>query len=264
MNSKAHDIAVPTARPVPAGRAANPNRDGDGAPRILLIVQQGAARDRYRREILETGACIDTAASIEEFQGALTQSAYNGIVIDIPTKIQAMNRHKALVHSILERFPVIQVNQEKGSGRVRALLHGRNSRQGELQALIREACLSRPPRRLRARQRHAIHFNLLLMRERHPEADGIERSVTINISPDGCFLYTTGRFREGLRVWIRILEFRDQTPIACEVIHHRPWGDTMTIPGIGVCFQSITDAQAYALTGHCPPPFNAERTAGQP
>ena len=263
MNSNTLASSMPAARPEISSWSPEVHRDDDAAPRILLIVQHGAARDRYRREIGRTGAQIDTAASFTEFQGALTQSAYNGIVIDIPTKIQAMNRHKALVNSILERFPVIQVNQEKGSGRIRALLHGRNRRQGELQALIREACLDSPPRRLRATQRHAIHFNLMLWRARHSEADEIERSVTINVSQGGCFIYTTARFHKGQPVWIRIMELDDKSLIACEVVHRRQWGDAMTIPGIGVCFQSMTDAQAHALAGHCPPSFSAEKTALQ-
>ena len=264
MNSNA--LALPIRTPGPDANPATPivNRDGERALRILLIVRHGAARDRYRREIGRTGAHIDTAAKIEDVQGALTQSAYNGIVIDIPTKIQAMNRHKALVNSILERFPVIQVNQEKGSGRIRALLYGRNRRQGDLQALIREACLGRPPRRLRAAKRHPIHFNLLFWREPHDESEAIERSVTINVSRGGCFVYTTARFQEGQQVWIRILELNDETPIACEVIYKRKWGDAMAIPGIGVRFKSLTDSQARALAGHFASSFNVERTAIRP
>ncbi|MGD9096541.1 MAG: chemotaxis protein CheX [Desulfobacterales bacterium] len=82
---------MPASKPEATGGATDVNRGGDTDSRILFIAQQGAARDRYRREIGRTGTSIDTAASIEELQGALTQSAYNGIVIDIPTKIQAMN-----------------------------------------------------------------------------------------------------------------------------------------------------------------------------
>lgn len=239
-------------------------RDDDPCPRILLIAQTGEARDLYTRTIRQTGAHVDTVALIEDFQGAVAKSAYNGIVIDIPTKIQALNRHQDLVSSILDRFPVIQVNQEKTTGRIRALLYGRHQRQGELRDLIREACLSEPPRRFRAAERRDIKFNLLLSRSRHFESGVIERTVTINISQGGCFVFTTSRFQKGQRVWIRIMEFYDKSPIACVVIHKRKWGQEMAIPGIGVRFESLTDAQARALAGRWEPPHGPERTAGKP
>ncbi len=239
-------------------------RPDDSHARILLIVQKEAARERYHHAIRLTGARVDTVASIEAFQGAVTHSAYNGIVIDIPTKIQAMNRHKDLVSSILDRFPVIQVNQEKESGRIRALLYGQHTRHGELEELIREACLSRPPRRFRATRRHPIHFNLLLARSRRFEAGETERTVTLNVSPDGCFIFTTARYQQGQQVWIRIMELYDKTPMACGVIHKRKWGAEMAIPGIGVCFQSIKEAQARALAAQCPPPLKPERIVCHP
>ncbi len=44
-----------------------------------------------------------------------------------------------------------------------------------------------PPRRLRGTQRHAIHFNLMLWRARHDEADESERSViTMQGAASGC------------------------------------------------------------------------------
>lgn len=238
-------------------------RDDDTRPRILLIAQEGAARDLYTRAIRRIGAHVDSVISIEDFQGAVVTSAYNGIVIDIPTKIQALNRHQDLVNSILERFPVIQVNQEKSTGRIRALLYGRHQRQGELNALIQEACFSGPPRRFRAAERRDVNFNLLLARSRDFDSGAIERSVTINISQGGCFVFTTARFQKGQRVWIRIMEFYDKTPIACVVIHKRKWGRKMAIPGIGVRFESLSAAQAQALAGQWGPPHGSERTASR-
>jgi hypothetical protein len=240
-------------RPRGADLPANKGSDLDPCARILLIAQEGPARALYERVIREVGAMVDTVASIGDFQGAVTNAAYNGIVIDIPTKIQALNRHKDLVSSILDRFPVIQVNQAKTTGRIRALLYGRHERQGQLPDLIRETCLQGAPRRFRADKRRDIHFNLLLARRRDFDPGAIERTVTLNISPGGCFIYTTARYQKGQRVWIRILEMYDKTPIACEVIHKRKWGHEMAIPGIGVRFDALTEAQRRALAQRCAP-----------
>ena len=264
MNAKMSKACAGAVTPPMKGSAAEACRADEARPCILLIAQKGAARDLYRRDIRRTGARVDTVASIEDFQGAVTHSAYNGIVIDIATKIQAMNRHKDLVGSILDRFPVIQVNQEKASGRIRALLYGRHTRQGALRELIREACLSSPPRRFRADKRYHIHFNLLMARSRNFESAETERTVTLNVSSGGCFIITSARFQQGQRIWVRLTDLYDKTPIACDVIHKRDWGTEMAIPGIGVCFKSMTEAQARALSALCAPAFKTERTACLP
>ncbi len=251
--------------PPPSAHAASRRaRDLDDGPRILLIVQDGTGRDLYRRVIGRTGARVDTVAAIADFQGAVAQKAYNGIVVDIPTKIQALNRHKDLINSILDRFPVIQVNQEKTTGRIRALLYGQHERQGDLQDLIRDTCLSRPPRRFRANPRCDAHFNVLLARTRDFAMGNTERSVTLNISRGGCFIITTARHQIGQRVWIRIMEMDDKTPIACEVIHKRTWCQAMAIPGIGVRFETLTDDQQQALARRCEPLLPTEGTSGRP
>ncbi len=260
MNANMSEACAEAVTPPLKGGAMEGCRAEESQPRILLIAQKGLARDRYRRDIRRTGARVDTAASIGDVQGAVTQSAYNGIVIDIPTKIQAMSRHKDLVSSILDRFPVIQVNQEKTSGRIRALLYGRHTRHGDLHELIRDNCLTSPPLRLRTRKRYDLHFNLLMATSRRFASTETERTVTLNVSPDGCFIFSTARFRQGQRVWVRIMELDDKTPIACDVIHKRQWGAEMEIPGIGVRFISMTEAQTRALSELCARSLKTERT----
>ncbi|MBL0714126.1 MAG: PilZ domain-containing protein [Desulfosarcina sp.] len=136
---------------------------------------------------------------------------------------------------------------------MRALLYGKHERYGELQNLTREGCLKRPPRRFRAAGRRNIHFNLLLSPTRRFDAREIERTVTVNISQDGCFIFTSARFQKGQRVWIRIMEIYDKTPIACIIRHKRKWGHEMAIPGIGVRFESLTDAPQHVLAERCAP-----------
>lgn len=216
-------------------------------PRILLVAQPGEARSLYEAALYRSGARVDTVASVDAFHGAVTHQAYNGLVVDIPTKIKAMSDHKDLVTSILNRFPVIQVNRDRRSGGIRALLYGHHERSGPLEILIREACWKSPPRKLRSEERKRLHYNVLLSIKPQFDPLTLIRTITLNVSRGGCFLFSSGRFQLGARVWIRIIDLYDKTPIRCVVRHKRAWGEAMVIPGIGVQFEHIAERQRDAL-----------------
>lgn len=216
-------------------------------PRILLVAQPGEACTLYEAALHGIGALVDTVASIDKFHGAVTHFAYNGVVIDIPTKIKALSEHKDLVYSIMGRFPVIQVNVDRHSGRIRALLYGHHERTGPLEDLIRETCWHSPPRKLRTEERKPFHYNVLLSTTRQFDPQTLIRTVTMDVSRNGCFLFTSARFQVGGRVWVRIMDFYDRTPISGIVRHKIKWGEAMVVPGIGVEFETISDNQRRSL-----------------
>lgn len=217
------------------------------SPRILLVAQPGEACGLYEAALHRAGVQVDTVASIDAFYGAVTHHAYNGLVVDIPTKIKALSDHKDLVYSILERFPVIQVNRDRRTGCIRALLHGQHERTGPLEELIRDACWNSPARKLRSEERKRLHYNVLLSTKPRFDPQTLIRTVTMDVSPSGCFLFSSARFQLGARVWIRIMDLYDKTPIRCVIRHKRRWGEAMAIPGIGVAFETISDRQRQAL-----------------
>lgn len=216
-------------------------------PRILLVAQPGEACTIYEAALHRTGAQVDTVASTDTFYGAVTHFAYNGIVIDIPTKIKALSDHKDLVYSILGRFPVIQVNFDRLSGRIRALLYGHHERAGTLEELIREACGQSPPRKLRSEERKPLHYNVLLSTQPQFDPQTLIRTVTMDVSLNGCFLFSAARYQLGARVWLRIMDIYDKTPISGIVRHKRKWGQAMVVPGIGVEFETIKESQRRSL-----------------
>lgn len=225
----------------------NPDPEGRLPPRILLVAQPGEACTRYKAAIRSTGARVDTVASIDTFYGAVTHFAYNGLVVDIPTKIKALSEHKDLVYSILDRFPVIQVILDRTTGRLRALLHGQHERTGALEDLIRDACWHSPARKLRSEERKAVHYNVLLSTYRDFDPETLIRTVTLDVSLNGCFLFSAARFQVGARVWLRIMDLYDKTPISGIVRHQRKWGEAMMVPGIGVAFETIRESQRQSL-----------------
>ena len=216
-------------------------------PRLLLLAQPGEACSCYETALHGIGVLVDTVASIDTFFNAVTHFAYNGIVVDIPTKIKALSDHKDLVNSILGRFPVIQVNIDRNSGRIRALLYGHHERTGCLENLVRETCWHSQPRKLRAEERKPLNYNVLLSTTHQFDSRTLIRTVTIDVSSNGCFLFSSARFQVGQRVWLRIIDLYDKTPISGIVRHKRKWGEAMVIPGIGVEFETISESQRGSL-----------------
>ena len=240
-------VMSPFGKPFPVATESPASTKARVAPRILLVAQPGEACALYEAALHRTGAQVDTVASIETFYGAVTHRAYNGLVVDIPTKIKALSDHKDLVYSILERFPVIQVNRDRHNGTIRALLYGNHERTGPLESLIQEACWHSPPRKLRSEERKLLHYNVLLSTQPTFDPQTHIRTVTMDVSTNGCFLFASARFQVGAPVWLRFVDLYDKTPVRAVIRHKRRWGQAMVIPGIGVAFETISDHQRRAL-----------------
>ena len=241
------EAATPCAEILPTHSETLAAEEARLPPRILLVAQPGDACTLYETALQRCGVQVDTVAAVDTFYGAVTHFAYNGIVIDIPTKIKALSDHKDLVYSILGRFPVIQVNFDPQTRRIRALLHGQHERSGGLEDLIRQNCWHAPARKLRSEERKPLHYNVLLSTKRHFDPQTLIRTVTMDVSLSGCFLFSAARFQLGARVWMRIMDLYDKTPISGIVRHKHNWGEALIIPGIGVEFETIKEDQRRAL-----------------
>jgi hypothetical protein len=116
-----------------------------------------------------------------------------------------------------------------------------------LEDLIREACWDSPARKLRSEERKPLHYNVLLSTTSEFDPRTLIRTVTMDVSSNGCFLFTSARFQLGGRVWLRIVDLYDKSPISGIVRHKRKWGEAMVVPGIGIEFETITESQRQSL-----------------
>ncbi len=72
--------------------------------------------------------------------------------------------------------------------------------------------------------------------------------MTANISRGGCFLISFEPLNVGDRVWLTIPELKDNAPIEAEVRWVRLWGEYRFLPGMGVRFIGLTEAQKAELS----------------
>ena len=71
----------------------------------------------------------------------------------------------------------------------------------------------------------------------------MERTVTIDISKGGSFIYSVDLWNIGEKVQFVIKELADSNPIRGEIRWTRSWGKMMEVPGIGITFETIDKGQ---------------------
>ena len=91
--------------------------------------------------------------------------------------------------------------------------------------------------------RKRIHYNVVLSKSGDFSQGNTEKTVTLNVSKSGCFIYTTGNWRINDRAAFTFKELDDNKPILATVKWKTVWGKSMQIPGIGVEFKEIGETQ---------------------
>ncbi len=210
---------------------------------ILVCQEEGKARQAYINALKPLGVQVDAVPSLGKLHKMLSENFYNGVMVDLKTKVKASNDEKGLIHDVLYQFPVAHLNFEEKTGRIRSLHYGRASKNKTLEAFIKEECRSFIARPIRLSPRKKFHFNVLLSKTGDFIEKGIDRTVTINVSKGGCFIYSVDNLQNGAKVMMVFKELEDQNPILGEVRWKLLWGEAMEIPGVGVKFENISEGQ---------------------
>lgn len=210
--------------------------------RILLITQDDGERVFYREAISNLGVEVKAVAWLKGLDADITEAYYHGVIIDMATKIQGLKNNREFIYRTLRKFPVAHVNRKKKSPKISVFYPGQHPG-ATLRDFIQDKCVPFTPRKLGAHIRKELHFNVVLFKSNPPQEEAAERTVTVDVSENGCFLFSVQSWKPGDTGWIIIQELDDRTPIQCLVRRHVPWGAGMRIPGIGLTFTHIKDKQ---------------------
>lgn len=211
--------------------------------KLLLLSGEGKAKQAYLDMIRHFDIDVDTVSSITELYKTMINKPCNGVMIDLPTKIKASRDEKALVHEVLNKFPVIQLRWENKTGTIKTLYYGRVKSGGTIKDFINQECRSFNPRTIRSSVRKNINFNVMLTEGDNFKEENIERTVTIDVSKGGCFIYSSKKWEKHSDIWLIIKELEDHTPMRGRVMWGIAWGEAMRMPGIGVMFREIKNGQ---------------------
>ncbi|MBN1981958.1 MAG: PilZ domain-containing protein, partial [Chitinivibrionales bacterium] len=222
----------------------------------ILVVNNNEAQSYYEHEIIRCNVSYDVVHTLTDLYQKLLHNAYNGILIDLPTKMMATHEENILVHNELQAYPLLRLKYDNTDLSVRALSYFENQTINSIQAFIQKQCSKFNARCLRANERKPIHFNILLsQQENHHKKDinlntvsgAVEKTVTGNISLSGCFIITSSDWSVIQNVSLTIIELDDQAPIHAEIRWRVAWGKELSIPGIGVRFTSCLPHQIESL-----------------
>ncbi len=216
--------------------------------RILLISPGGEIRKEYKKAIEAHGASVVAVSSFKRLNKRAANFRYHGIAVDLPTKIIALRKDKSFIYKVLGRFPIVQLTYNKKTGKISISFDGR-PHEGGLADFIKLKCIHSRPKKFRHHPRKEIHFNVLLSDHKEIEKGPHERAITMDVSSVGCFVYSVRGWTAEKDVWIVLEELSDHTPIRAEIRHVIPWGESMSIPGVGLEFKEIKETQIKELHG---------------
>ena len=149
---------------------------------------------------------------------------------------------------MIEQYPLVQLRWNRNLNRISTFAMGRSNPGGTLATFIEQECRTFRPRPIRSFERIQVHYNVL-MKNATASDNGYGRSITVDVSKGGCFLYTVGTWQTGERVRLGFKELQDQHVMEGEVRRVQPWGRSMQMPGIGIRFTRISAAQQAELPG---------------
>ena len=211
---------------------------------ILLISSDVKEREVYESAIRSLGVNVTAVPSIKGLSEEVKDLFLNGVAMDMSTKIAALKQDREFIYTTLRKFPVAHLTLGKETRKI-GLFYPGQPPGATLKDFVDMECRTFTPRRLAHHIRKALHFNVLLSRQ--PEMVDCEKTVSVDISNGGCFVFSVQKWATGDMVWLQILELSHHDPIGARVKRCVRWGEAMQVPGIGLKFDQMNPSQRREL-----------------
>lgn len=210
---------------------------------LVLLVSRSASRTQLYREALDArGISCLAISELKEVALLASGTPLSGILLDMPVLIKASPGDKTATEDILKALPSAYLNIAPATDSIKLLTA--NDTQGIAKSVdeFAELCKGFTPRLVRPKDRYPLHLQALLMTTAQ---DSPERTVTLNVSPKGCFLFSANpEWQLEQQVSIQFIDLADTAPVIATICWLRLWGTGKHhIPGIGVNFTTISESQ---------------------
>ncbi|WP_168205938.1 PilZ domain-containing protein [Geobacter sp. FeAm09] len=220
-------------------------------PQILLAVADEERRLIYEAFIKNERVICHTVSSLRDVANQAARQPYNAIFLDMPLIVKASRYEKSLVEDALHALPNVRLNITAKTRKIRMLVSW-DAREAGVATPEEQLkyCCELAPKVAPICSRVPLNLNAVLSCS--PDMTNTERTVCIDFSPGGCFLFCVNdEIALQTTVWIRLVALSDQTPIVSTVCWKREWGMTSEIPGVGVRFDVMTPQQQAEILSLC-------------
>lgn len=208
----------------------------------LIVFASQENSEYYRQELEKVGVEFDILHElVDVYDSTGSDRYYNGLVIDAHSLAKAKQGEKTIIESLWRIYPALVT---KLSPDLELVPLSTQKFSGSLADFVRE-CKAFPPRPIRSHDRANLHLHVLLSRT--PDFTAADPTFTMNVSESGCFVVTTKGWEVGEQVWIRIVEFDDDSPVSATIRWCASWGRGHHVPGIGVEFHEVRREQLEKL-----------------
>jgi Tfp pilus assembly protein PilZ len=213
--------------------------------KLLVISRNEESRQLFESLINEIGVPLDSVESLRDALFATTRNAYNGVLIDLQTIVQADDKEKNYIHDLLEAYPVAKVRAMPSRRTIAVISAGKCKTQNStIEEFINGECLQFKARSFRSKERKNINLPVILSSSAAFDAEETEKTFTVNVSSGGLFIFSARKWKVGESVWIQLKSSADNgVPIVGEVRWGIDWGRKFVIPGIGIRFTRISEEQ---------------------
>ncbi|KAA0895411.1 PilZ domain-containing protein [Oryzomonas rubra] len=219
-------------------------------PQILLAVADEERRLIYETFIKNERVICHTVSSLRDVANQAARQPYNAIFLDMPLMVKASRYEKSLVEDALHAMPNARLNIAAKTQKIRMLISWDDQDGARTPEEHLRYCCEQPPKVAPICNRVPLNLNAVLSCS--PDMTDAERTVCIDFSAGGCFLFCVNdEIALQSTVWIRLVALSDPTPIASTICWKREWGMTSEIPGVGVRFDVMTPQQQAEILSLC-------------
>ena len=215
--------------------------------RLALVSPEGEIRDIYNRAIKALDVQCNVVATFKELYYSMEKVPYNGILIDLATKMKAPHDDLGLVENVLTHFPVLYLKWEESTKAIRTYYPGQHLLGGDLGDFVGKQCCFFDARTISTEKRLGFHHCVLLSKDSAFREENVERTITLNVSEKGCFIFTNQAWTIPGNVWIIVKGISDETPIVGALRWFFKWGVRGQDPGIGIKFLQIKESQMQEI-----------------
>ncbi len=214
-------------------------------PHLIAVVdEKGEAR--LMKDVNDPAFPLLITHSIEELLAVLQKTPCCGLLVDIRMKIKASAEQNSMFQTISNHFPLLMLRWNLAT-------QGYNTfspnQEGDMTVgdFILGPCSSTPPRCLRLHERKSVHLSCVFFPPTGKSKDDWLRSSLLDLSVGGCFAYSTTTWARGSKMKLVFPDMEDRTPVIVEVMRNIPWGKGRQLPGMGLRFEKISEAQMECI-----------------